>query len=439
MKSQVHQYFNKNNPKLLLLNIAYVLFLFAFIFKLVNILLVTDWNNTYSFSDSFINYQGGFIRRGLMGEILYFFAVHFNFNVEWTVKILALICFSALCIFFVRFFIKKGYTLYILPLCFFLGAPVLNNESLIRKDSLMMCFFIGIFFIFNKNNFSKIVKVLIINILAIIIIFIHETFVFFSFPLLLILFWNLYREKGYLKSIVLSVISLLPGIMAFILMMSMQGTMETAQTIWDSWLGIIYKEPSNVRWDTALGAIGWETIPTIKSHLIQNFMAIKSNISSLVVHCFVFPVIYYIATNALLVFRKNEKDFTNKDKKVLSSIFIFQLISLLPLFTLLSCDYARLIFYWTTSSFAVFLLVPANEIESLIPKFFARFIDFINNNITVILRPTKTTLVFLMMFIGISPYSLFIDKVVSSTMIYNVLFTLSAPMVILKKLFFYFI
>jgi hypothetical protein len=50
------------------------------------------------------------------------------------------------------------------------------------------------------------------------------------------------------------------------------------------------------------------------------------------------------------------------------------------------------------------------------------------------LRPTKTTLVFLMLFIGVSYYGFNIESYYESTMLYNILSFISEPFVILKDL-----
>jgi len=133
MKQKLQQLFNKNNPKQTFLNVAYTVFLVSLCFLFLRQflksydLLSTCGKGTWNITEFLINYQGGFVRRGLIGEILFFFAKNFNINVEVTIKIICLICCFAVCIFFVRAFLKKGYTLYILPLYFFLGGIIISE------------------------------------------------------------------------------------------------------------------------------------------------------------------------------------------------------------------------------------------------------------------------------------------------------------------------
>ena len=402
-------------------------------------ILVPNTYDSFWISEFLINYQGGFVRRGLLGEILYFLVRHFNFDVLLTILIICLTSYSILAIFFVKSFLKRGYTLYILPLCFFMGALILNNTDIIRKDSLMVCFFVAMLWIYGKNGLSTLLKVLFINILAVFIILTHEVFVFFSIPLFFLLFKALYREKGKYQSIVLSAVSLLPSILTFFIVIIKHGNQATAQAIWDSWTAILNQAPSIVKYRNAIGALGWDSKWAFAFHFKQNFLIFNENIYSMFAWSIILPAVYYIATNALWAFRKNENDYTDRTKSVLSSLLIFQFLCLLPLFTVLSCDYMRVMFYCVTSSFAVLILVPTDTIERLIPSFFSRIINRINNYLSIVLPPTKTTLALLMLFIGMSAYSFDIMYIVRSTMIYNILLTMSYSLsVIIKFLSFLF-
>ncbi|MDR0542804.1 MAG: hypothetical protein LBH19_11435 [Dysgonamonadaceae bacterium] len=328
--------------------------------------------------------------------------------------------------------------MYILPLCFFLGSHIIFANYFachwIRKDHLMICFFIAILWIYSRKNISAIIKLVIINFLAVLILLTHEMFAFFALPVLFVLFFSQYKNKGILKSAALSLLSLLPCIFAFCLTLIYKGDYQIAQAMWDSWVSVANQKSANVDASShaALSAIGWETLPVFKFHFLTNFFKIDYNILSLVAWSVVFLSIYYIATNILFVFRKNEKDFTDKNKTVLSSVLIFQFMCLLPVFTVLCCDYGRVIFLWMASSFAVFILIPANMTEKIFPAGFFHLAERINNGLSNILRPTKTVLILLVMFTGVSDYDFFIQHVVSSTFIYNVLFALSKIAIILK-------
>ena len=424
--------FPKDNLKLMLWNITFMLFVLSLLARLTTQLFSTfGWYTSPQITEFLINYQGGFVRRGLMGEILLFFAKNLNINVEWTIKIICLLALGWVCFFFVRQFLQKGYSIYILPLCFFLGMGILSYYW-VRKDYLFFCVFIPVLWLYNKENLSVFAKALIVNALLFFIILSHEVIVFFALPVLYVLLFNQFKTKGILQSLVLSFLWLLPSIFAFILTLLYHGDAQTAQTIWNSWTDIIDIEPSIISY--TVNTIGWSSVSTFIFHFKVNFLFTDQRILSLLVWVITFPIVYYIATNALFVFRKNDTVFTNQHKTILSSLFIFQLLCLLPVFIALSCDYMRVFFYWITSSFAIFLIIPLNQIGQIFPLFFVHFVERLNNFLSKILYPTKTALVFLMMFIGISRYYCVVEWTYKSTMIFNVLHILSQPLVIIKDL-----
>ena len=422
--------FPKNNLKLTLLNTTYLLYVLALLARLIRQLFSAFDYESFSVSEFFINYQGGFVRRGLMGEILFFFAKNFNFDVVWAIKIICLFAFVFVCFFFVKQFLRRGYSLYILPLCFFLGAHMLVHPMWIRKDYLFFCFLIPCIWLYNKNYFSVLFKILFINILSIFIILSHEVYAFFAFPILYVLLFSQFKTKGTFKSLGLSFLCLLPSIFAFVLTILYHGDAQTAQTIWNSWTAILNTEMS--RTGDAVEALGWSSVDAFIFHFKLNFLYTDQNIISSLVWLITFPVVYYIATNALFVFRKNDTIFSDQHKTVLSSLLIFQLLCLLPILIGLSCDYIRVIFYWIASSFVVFLIVPLNKVKEIFPTFFVNSVERINQFLSQILYPTKTALVFLMMGIGISGYYCVIEWAYKSTMIYNVLCVLSIPLILIK-------
>ena len=428
---------DKNNIQQTLLNSAYILLILSLIFQFTQQILTTYGYDSWEISEFLINYQGGFVRRGLTGEILIFCAKHFNINVEWTVKIVSIICFLAVCVFFVTAFLKKGYSLYILPLSFFLGSLIFNICFWTRKDPLMLLSLITILWVFNKTN-KMYVKFLAINILIVITLFVHEVFVFFALPVLFLLLFNHYKHKGNVQSMVLSFSFLLPSIFSFFLTVVYSGDFIIAHKIWRSWI-VVLDIDTNISSPAAIGALGWNAISTFIYHFTANFLKKDMLIVPVFVWSVTFPIIYYIATNALFVFRKTEYIFTNKDKTILSSVLLFQLLCLFPVFLILSCDYGRVIFYWIASSFAIFLLTPHDKIEKSMPTVFVGYTEQINNVLENIMRPTKTTVTLLMMFIGISTINFSIDKIICSSMVYNILYILSEIPTILGNFIFNFL
>ncbi|MDQ7947310.1 MAG: hypothetical protein REI78_12950 [Pedobacter sp.] len=431
----MNQLFPKNNIRQSIFNFSFLLFLLALLFRFFKQLSSTYGFQTWQISEFLINYQGGFVRRGLLGEMLFLFASKTHLDLEWMVKFICLISFLAVCVFFIKAFLKRDYALYILPLCFFLGMGILS-DNWIRKDYLMLYFFILILKSYQRN-WPLAIKILMINSLFAFVLLTHEVFAFFSLPAILLLFFGQYRPKGNLLALTYAIISLLPSIFCLFVTLHYHGNATIAQAIWDSWQPIAgHNLPKvlDINAANAVSSLGWQSGTTFKEHFTMNFLAIDNDIFSLFIWLVTFPIVYYIATNFLMVFRKTELSFTENDQVILSSIIIFQLVSLLPVFFILSCDFIRIFFYCIGSAFAIFLIIPTETLNSLIPTVIRRFIIRLNASLATILTPNKTILVFLMLFIGISTYTFFLKDLVRNSMIYQILCILSKPFVILNKL-----
>jgi hypothetical protein len=366
----------------------YVLSLFCLLIRN----LVYEVTPIWSIEEFMINYQGGFVRRGLIGEILFFSHQHWGISVEWTVKIACLIFYAVVCSFFVIAFRKKGYALYLIPLCFFCGA--LSGSAWIRKDALMLCILIATLLIWNSNRRSFPLKIITINLLSVFILLVHECFAFFALPLLFLLIFHHYKDKGLWSSGFFSLLSLLPALGAFLLMLWKHGDAETALTIWNSWQTTLSNE-------VPLGAvqsIGWTTKDAIAFHLQWNFGTI------IVCWALIFPTIYYLLINTLFVFKKRTETYTEKHRTILSAILLFQFLCMIPLFTILSVDYIRLFFYLTASSFVLYLTVSEATLARLFPAVVYRAVEKLNRRIDALLFPSKSIIVLLMLIISIPPH-----------------------------------
>ncbi len=411
--------------KYTIINILYSLSLFVLIYRVISQFLVDYTYESWQISEFLINYQSGFLRRGLIGEALFIIAKYFHLDVQFLIKIFCLLCFLFVCYFFTKSFLKKGYMLYVLPLCFFIGMGAFNGFW-IRKDYLMICFLIGSLYTF-KSSLSMLSKFFIINLLIISIQLVHESFMFFSLPILFVLLWNDFKYKGHFKAIISAILYLLPSAITFLLTLYYHGNIDSAQQIWNSWASIGVVKPSMLdeQSHSALSAISWTSQSTFLAHFKINFMTKDMNVLSIAFWLLVAPTVYYITTNAIMAFRKNESIFSFEDRTILSFILIFQFINLIPFFTILSCDMVRVYFYWITSSFTIFLIIPKTQIAQVIPKNINNFIEKLNNNLTYLIRPTKTTLALLMLFVGIPSVGFSFNAAIESSIIYNFLRSIS--------------
>ncbi len=428
MENKLQKFFGGKRLNESVFNGIYVLFLIALGIRFLTQLFADFGYDSWFISEFLINYQGGFVRRGLLGEILFFFTQHSGIDVEWTIKIISVLFLAFLTTFFVRSFIKKGYTLYILPLCFFLGAVFYANSadlyttnSWIKKDCMMVS--ILIFSLYAcRSKMPVLCKVLLVNVMGIFVILTHELYAFFALPVLFLLFVNIYNRGQLVRAGLYAAASLLPSVIAFGLACLAHGDRATADAIWDSWQVLAGNSPARpIGEDNAIVAIGWDSVQTFRMHLEYNFLKTHYGLWSLPVWLLTFPLVYYIVTNAISVFRKETTDYDDSSKTTLSAILLFQLFCMIPAFTVLCCDYGRLFFFWITSSFAIFLIIPGDIASKLFPPFAYRWAAAVNIMLVRIITPGRTAMAILMMVIGISSVSFSVINMINTTMVYQIL------------------
>ena len=129
----------------ILFNIFYVIFYLYFKHEVGNDTSISEW---------LINYQGGFTRRGLGGEINIFFADFFSIYLRDTIFFVQSIIHVSYLL--LLYFYLKNINLNLLQLFalfspLFLLYPIAELEALGRKELLIFLFFITIIFLSNEK------------------------------------------------------------------------------------------------------------------------------------------------------------------------------------------------------------------------------------------------------------------------------------------------
>jgi len=173
-------FFKIISPKFFIILISFSIVIYFFwLLKLLN-----DFPWRYVFTDWIINYKGGYIRRGLIGEVSTNLSIFFNTNIKYIFFIIHFFIYFLFHYFFYKFFsvFKKNYLFYVLcfsPLVFL--YPLSTFEALARKE----IFFITLFLIncyFLTRVQSRNIAFLLTNICFIFSYFIHESsFIFLIF------------------------------------------------------------------------------------------------------------------------------------------------------------------------------------------------------------------------------------------------------------------
>ena len=177
-----------------------ILALSSLFFILYLIKIGQDFYWRYVYTDWLINYEGGFIKRGLLGQISIIFNNIFGIGLKNTFLIIHSFVYILFHYFFFLFFkdFKKNYLFLILcfsPLVFL--YPLQVNDALARKEIFFITIFlINTYYLTKTKNTTS--AFLITNLSLIISCLIHEAVLFFS--LFFYSSFYFFLKKNYLKS-----------------------------------------------------------------------------------------------------------------------------------------------------------------------------------------------------------------------------------------------
>ena len=125
-----------------------------FLFGIFWLYIKHSVGNDSTISEWIINYQGGFIKRGLIGEICFQIAIHFDLSLRFVIFLFQSLIYSIFLILIYRFFRNIPTNLIIILSIFtpiFLLYPVAEIEVLARKETFI---FIGFLLFLNISNFN---------------------------------------------------------------------------------------------------------------------------------------------------------------------------------------------------------------------------------------------------------------------------------------------
>ena len=166
-------------------NYFFIYLSLLFLFGIFWLYIKHSVGNDSTISEWFINYQGGFIKRGLIGEICFQIAIHFDLSLRFVIFLFQSLIYSIFLILIYKFFRNIPTNLIIILSIFtpiFLLYPVAEVEVLARKETFV---FIGLLLLLNisNTNYSRNFPLYYVFFILPIICLIWEPVVFF-FPLM---------------------------------------------------------------------------------------------------------------------------------------------------------------------------------------------------------------------------------------------------------------
>lgn len=413
--------------KNILLSIFYFLFILVLIFIFIKSIITGYDKETWHIAEFLINYQGGFVRRGLLGEILLSIYNVTGLSPYFLILFSCAFAYFALVFFFIKSFFKNGYPIFILPFIFFLGNPILH-DFWVRKDVLITLLFISIiYFSIKKSN----LYLILVNLLLMTGLLIHEAIGFFCFPVLLLILAKRKifldkKESSSIKSIILSFSQLLPSVITFFSVLYYKGSEKIARMIWESWKPVIFPIQNNGdELPGAINMLAW----SLKDGLIlaaNIFEIFDFGIYAPLAWLIILLLIYYLLTNTdkLNVKILNYKPDKNFNKTNISNILLLQLLSVFPLFVI-GCDYGRWVFFWVVSSFSIIILIPDETLSVIFPSFISEISSKFNSILDSFLSKSRGFIFLLCLIIGFPPYGWGILPCISKSAIIIVLGFLS--------------
>jgi hypothetical protein len=262
---------------------AHLRFLAVIIILEVALLLAAIWMtgdfreprfNIWPVTEWLINYQGGFVRRGLVGELLLRWADP-TIGILPNLYRLTLISYLAyVAIFFAIYFLAKIQHFRVLLIALLIQGGIyhmgISADFYTRKENFFLILFGLLCLVYISATRQQMLykKYLLLGFTSLAMIFgpvmilIHEAYFFMSMPMTALLFWVAYKENP--NFIFLRVgfwIYLLVCTLTFLICSMNHGDVALAQTIWDSlpWVDRMKLSPAAPYSQfAAISSVGWK-------------------------------------------------------------------------------------------------------------------------------------------------------------------------------------
>ena len=189
-----------------------------FLFGIFWLYIKHNVGNDSTISEWFVNYQGGFTRRGFIGEICFQIAKYFDLRLRFVIFLFQSFIYSIFLILIYRFFRNIPTNLIIILSIFtpiFLLYPIADIEVLARKETFVFISFL-IFLNISNSNYSSNLPLYYVFFVLPIICLIWEPVAFFFPFIAAVLVIRLNNEKV-IKLLSKIIICFIPALVAFLI------------------------------------------------------------------------------------------------------------------------------------------------------------------------------------------------------------------------------
>jgi len=336
--------------------ISIYFFILIIISTIYNLLINRNYYNVWTIGEWLINYQGGFVRRGLFGSIIYKLSYGLNINPISIVHLLTILFFISF-LYLLKDCRKYFSSLFLLSPIVSL-APLLGNY-LVRKDvSGIVAYALCTNLIVKEKNLTNF---LFINLISSLSILNHESYFFYSLPSLFLLHFfssEKINSTNNIYKIFKTIIYIIPTLIVSILVFYFNGDYEIALKINESWLDLSYVIKNFQFFNPffpsgAIGSLSW----TFNKGISLPLSTLNSfDGGGLIWIPAVWILLIFICAQIFI----GDKDKLNTELKF-NALFL-QLTFISPLF-ILGWDFGRWIFLWISSS--IFLTIALIRIKAI--------------------------------------------------------------------------
>lgn len=385
-----------DNKKIVIIYFIYLIFIYLFFLHYH----LDQFPLKYVYTDWLINYEGGFVRRGLLGQIIYKLSTLTDINFKYillTFQIFGYLLYIGLILnFLLKIKINFFWILLIFSTISFL-YPLSELEALGRKDIYVILLF-SVFSLLNYKTINKCIFTFLI--IFTISSLIHEiTFFYLPYYLILLFFITKFKIKENLNFIHYFSIFIILGFLIYSNLI-IGGKVEITEIIKS------YKI-INIDVGLSMGAFGWLGKP-----FLDHFTIIMDKISLTTI--LRYGYILFINLSVFLYFIKFEKNFNFSFIEITSKkIFLGLIVITLPTY-LIALDWGRM--SYLNFNFMMMLTIYFKK-EDLIDE---KFLEYKINQITYRLK----ILIFIFICFLFSP-KILIDDDLSSFPLYRTMSKIS--------------
>lgn len=362
----------------------------------------------FGISDWLINYQGGFVRRGLIGDLLWHVYQWHPYDVKFVILTFQTIIFLGFSYVMYRLCSSQRWSF--LPILFPVVCLAMSFEFY-RRDFLMILLGYGVYSCFFRYlSFQRKKWLLIAIFILSLSLIIYEPMFFLMMPFMVFLYFSKVSGKVTTRLLKTAAVFALPCI-TMGLMCLFKGSGEVADAITSSWNSMFetYSQ-KKISSSVDLPAIHFMKMSTTEAflfHINLNFFLRTGvvQVFCLLAWCLQFVGVYLLTSRVFVVNKSLQRLEKNPLSRQLGWVMLFHLITMLPMFTILSCDYGRTIPYCIYMTFIIVHLHDYYKVEipfiPLVSRLSDRFQSLLSKYPFV---STPWFYFILILFIPLSPY-----------------------------------